>query len=234
MDEVTNLSTGLNCHFSNEQGMWIRCISQNDKPIAPKISTKEKPKHVTSNETSILTALNASEDRCDAMLTGDSTAKEIMPHLSKNVGILQVPHHGSSINSTIKDETRLREFADRYGLQSNKKELKEILECALFYDTFRAQCYLISAGGTLNYKHPGSSVLQGIIVANALRTHSCVIVATNSRGLDSEKLNQLHKLLPQHMKKWTEWVKIYHYSDVFIQTETETQCHTLIRPAKVC
>ena len=215
---------GLNCYFPKESGCLLRCRARDDtvRRIQPsEIFTKEAPKQVDANETSTLTVINQSERKYDAVLTGDSTTREILPLVEgKEIGIFQVPHHGSLLNSKLKDREKLVEYSGQYNLSIvHNNEVKEIL---LFYSTFRAQCYLISAGGTESYKHPHPFVIQGIILANSLRHHECVIVLTNSRGLNSEKLKQLHRLAPQ----WTQYVKIHHLDDVFI---TE-QHHTSLRP----
>ena len=224
---------GLNCYFPKESGCSLRCRARDDtvrpsavdKPLVRRIQpsetfTKEAPKQVDANETSTLTVVNQSERKCDAVLTGDSTTREIMPLVEgKEIGIFQVPHHGSSLNSRLKDRGKLVEYSGQYNLSIvHNNEVKEIL---LFYSTFRAQCYLISAGGTESYKHPHPFVMQGIILANSLRHYECVIVLTNSRGLNSEKLKQLHRLAPQ----WTQYVKIHHLDDVFITEQHHTSLH---------
>ena len=211
---TTCLRPGLNCYFPKEPGCLLRCTTRDGKGrrIQPsEIFLKENPKHVDANETSILTVINQSKRKCDAVLTGDSTAEEILPLVEgKEIGIFQVPHHGSSFNSKLEDSHKV-EYSRYYNLSTiHNKEVKETL---LFYSTFRAQCYLISAGGTEKYKHPHPQVLQGIILANSLRCQECVILLTNSRGLNSDKVKQLHQLAPQ----WTQYVKIYHYDDVFTQ-----------------
>ena len=169
--------------------------------------------------------INQSERKCDAVLTGDSTAGEILPLVEgKEIGIFQVPHHGSCLNSRLKDKRKFLEYSRQCNLSIvHNNEVREIL---LFYSIFKARCYLISAGGTESYKHPHPHVLQGIILANSLRHWECVIVLTNSRGLNSEKLKQLHvhQLAPQ----WTRYVKIYHLDDVFF---TE-QHHTSLCPER--
>ena len=223
---ATCLTPGLNCYFPKESGCLLRCTARDDKVrcIQPSETfVKEAPKHVDANETSILTVINQSERKCDAVLTGDSTAREILPLVEgKEIGIFQVPHHGSYSNSRLKDKCKLVEYSGQYNLSIvHNNEVKEIL---LFYSTFRAQCYLISAGGTESYKHPHPYILQGIILANSLRHQECVIVLTNSRGLNSEKLKHLHRLAPQ----WTQYVKIHHLDDVFF---TE-QYHTSLRPER--
>ena len=222
------LRPGLNCYFPKEPGCLFRCTTTDDKGsfIQPSETFfKENPKHVDVNETSILTVINQSERKCDAVLTGDSTAEEILPLVEgKEIGIFQVPHHGSSSNSRLKDKSKLVEYSGHCNLSIvNNDEVKEIV---LFYSTFRARCYLISAGGNESYKHPHPYVLQGIILANILRHLECVIVLTNSRGLNSEKIEKLHvrRVVPQ----WTRYVKIYHYDDVFFTG----QCHTSLRPEK--
>ena len=78
---------------------------------------------------------------------------------------------------------------------------------------------MISGGG--KYGHPHPEVIQGIILANALRCHECIILLTNSCGLDSEKLGQLHQIVP----KWTQYVKIYHYDDVFFIKQRHIMLH---------
>lgn len=222
----TCLRPGLNCYFPKESGCLLRCTARDRtvRCIQPSETfVKEAPKHVDANETSILTVINQHDRKCDAVLTGDSTAIEILPLVEgKEIGIFQVPHHGSSSNSRLKEKSKLVEYAGEYNLSiAHNNEVKEI---QLFYSTFRAQCYLISAGGTESYKHPHRSVLQGIILANSLRHQECVIVLTNSRGLNSEKLKQLHRLAPQ----WTRYVKIYHLDDIFF---TELH-HTSLRPQR--
>ena len=224
---TTCLRPGLNCYFPKEPGCLLRCMTRDGKGRciqSSEIFLKENPKHVDANETSILTVINQSERKCDAVLTGDSTAEEILPLVEgKEIGIFQVPHHGSISNSRLKDKCKLVEYSGQCDLSIVHNEVRETL---LFYSTFRAQCYLISAGGNESYKHPHPHVLQGIILANSLRHQECVIVLTNSRGLNSEKLKQLHvyRLVPQ----WTRYVKIYHYDDIFF---TE-QCHASLRPEK--
>ncbi len=223
---ATCLTSGLKCYFPKESGCLLRCTARDDRVrrIQPSETfVKEAPKQVDANETSTLTVINQTERKCDAVLTGDSTATEILPLVEgKEIGIFQVPHHGSSSNSRLKDKSKLLEYSGQCNLSIvHNNEIKEIL---LFYSTFRAQCYLISAGGTESYKHPHPIVMQGIILANSLRHHECVIVLTNSRGLNSEKLKQLHRLAPQ----WTQYVKIYHIDDVFV---TERQ-HTSLRPER--
>ena len=243
-DAVKCLRPGLNCYFPTEAGILFRCSTKHDdvkvRPIQQS-NAFPKPKGVDTNETSILTVINESEKKCDIVLTGDSTTKQILPLVEgKEVRIFQVPHHGSSCNSRLEDSQKVQEYSGRYDLSTiGDKELKQTL---LFYTTFRAKCYLISAGGTENYKHPHPQVLQGIILANKLQQkefqtnalqhqefltdeqqhQKCVILLTNSRGLHSKKLGQLHQLAPQ----WTQYVKIYHYDDVFL---TE-QCHTTLHP----
>ena len=225
--ETISLRAGLNCYFPKETGHLLRCKPKDEVRCiqSSEVFLKTKPKGINANETSILTTINCNESKrkCDAVLTGDSNAKEILPFVEgKEIGIFQVPHHGSSANSRLEDKYKLEEYSRQYDFPTiHDKEVKEIF---LFYSTFRAQCYLISAGGTGNYDHPHSSVLQGIILANSLRSQECVILLTNSRGLDSEKVKQLHQLVPQ----WTRYVKIYHYDDVFF---TE-QFHTSLRPEK--
>ena len=221
---LTCLRPGLNCHFPTEMGCVFRCAPKgNDLKVrrTQQSETYPKPKAVDANATSILTVINESERKCDVVLTGDSTTKEILPLVEgKEIGIFQVPHHGSSHNSRLEDSVKLKEISALYDLSTiHDKEIKETL---LFYGTFRAHCYLISAGGTESYKHPHPQVMQGIILANAMRHRKCIILLTNSRGLDSKKLGQLHQLAPN----WTQCVKIYHYDDVFF---TE-QCHTTLRP----
>ena len=224
IEVATCLRPGLNCHFPTETGCLFRCAPRDNKVkyIHPSESfLKEQPEGIDDNKTSILTIVNESTRKCDVVLTGDSNAKEILPFVEgKEIRIFQVPHHGSSANSKLEDSRKIEEYSRHYNLSAiQDKEFKEVF---LFYSTFRAQCYLISSGGM--YDHPRSAVLQGIILANSLRRQECVILVTNSRGLDSEKLKQLHELAPQ----WTRYVKIYHYDDVFF---TE-QCHTMLRPER--
>ena len=209
------LRAGFNCYFRNVSGCLFgcACMPKADKSISTHLSEpKQKPKGIDANETSILTTINESKRRCDAVLTGDSNFKEILPLVEgKEIGIFQVPHHGSW---------------EQYGLSTKHDEEAKIQKIAQFYCKFTAQCYLISAGGTKNYKHPHPPVLQGIILANSRQSNTCVILLTNSRGLDSKKVKQLHKLVPQ----WTKYVNIYHYDDVFC-TEPE-QCHTNLHPER--
>ncbi len=219
-------AAGLNCHFPTEMGcllprgddLQVRCTQQSE--------TYRKPKGADTNETSILTVINESKRKCDVVLTGDSNAKEILRLVEEKeiIRIFQVPHHGSSDNSSLRleDSIKLEEISRSYDLSAIHD--KKIKETFLFYSTFRAECYLISAGGTGNYKHPHPEVMQGIILANAWKNQECVILLTNSRGLDSEKLGQLHQLVPE----WTKYVKIYHYDDVFLTD----QCHTMLHPER--
>ena len=213
------LRSGLNCHFPTETGCLFTYTPREDVlEISRTQRSKIFPKleRVDVNATSILTVFNESKGKCDVVLTGDSTAKEILPLVEgKEIRIFQVPHHGSSYNSRLEDSNKLKKISVHYNLSTLDKTV-------LFYDSFRARCYLISAGGTENYKHPHPQVMQGIILANALRCHECIILLTNSRGLDSEKLGQLHQIVPE----WTQYVKIYHYDDVFFKE----QCHIAIRP----
>ena len=225
----TCLTPGLRCYFPSEPGCMFRCIPRDGRPrrVQPlEALLKEKPRHFNANETSIITVINESERKCDVVLTGDSTTKEILPRVEgKDIGIFQVPHHGSSSNSRLVDKCKIAMFSAQFDLSFIRDD--EVKEIALFYSSFRAHCYVISAGGTESYKHPHSSVLQGIILASSLRHdhQECVILLTNSRGLDSkEKLKQLHQLVPE----WTRYVKIYHYDDVFF---TE-QYYTSLRPEK--
>lgn len=205
------LTPGLKCYFPTESGWLLRC-TPNVRCIQPsEIFIKEKPKGIDTNETSILTTINESERKCDAVLTGDSRADLILPLVEgKEIGIFQVPHHGSSSNSRLKNRHKLTEYSTQHTYELSKiyDEVKEIF---LFYCTFRAKCYLISAGGTQNYNHPHSPVLQGIILANAFQRQKCVILLTNSCGLHSEKLKELHNIVP----KWTRYVKFFHLNDIF-------------------
>ena len=127
-----------------------------------------------------------------------------------------MPHHGSSYNYRL-DSTKHTEISKHYKLSKIQDEKVETI--LLFYDAFWARCYLISGGG--KYGHPHPKVIQGIILANALRCHECIILLTNSCGLDSEKLGQLHQIVP----KWTQYVKIYHYDDVFFIKQRHIMLH---------
>ena len=222
---MTCLRPGLNCHFPTETGclftctrargdtLKVRCTQQSD--------TYPKPERVDVNATSILTVINESERKCDVVLTGDSNANAILPLVKgKEIRIFQVPHHGSSYNYRFDSTKHIMEISKHYKLSKIKDEKVETI--FLFYDAFWAQCYLISGGG--KYRHPHPELIQGIILANALRSHECVILLTNSCGLDSEKLGQLHQIVP----KWTQYVKIYHYDDVFFTK----QCHITLRPER--
>ena len=224
----TCLRPGLNCHFPTEMGCVFRCTPKyhSDNLKGRRTQQSEiypKPNAIDANATSILTVINESKGKYDVVLTGDSNAKEILPLVQgKEIRIFQVPHHGSSYNSRLEDSVNLKEISALYDLSTiHDKEMKETL---LFYGTFRAHCYLISAGGTESYKHPHPQVMQGIILANAKRHRKCIIVLTNSRGLDSKKLGQLHQLA----SNWTQWVQIYHYDDVFFTN----QCHITLRPER--
>ena len=167
---ATHLRPGLKCYFPKEMGCLLGCTSEADKlgrAQPSKTFLKENPKHVDVNEASILTVINQSERKCDVVLTGDSTAKEILPLVEgKEIGIFQVPHHGSISTSRLKDKCKLVEYSEQCNLSIVHNN--EVRETLLFYSTFRAQCYLIMAGGTDNYKHPNPLVLQGIILANSL------------------------------------------------------------------
>ena len=220
------LTLGLNCHFPMETGCLFskRYVYDLKARHTQQLETFPKPKGVDANETSILTVINESKGKCDVVLTGDSTAKEILPLVGgKKIGIFQVPHHGSLHNSRLEKSHKVEEDSETKTklLKIHDKELQETF---LFYNRFRARCYLISAGGTANYKHPHPPVIQGIILANSLRHQECVILLTNSHGLDSEKLGQLHQLVPG----WTNYVKIYHYDDVFLSG----QCHITLCPER--
>ena len=224
----TCLRPGLNCYFPTEMGCVFRCTPKyhSDNLKGRRTQQSEiypKPNAIDANATSILTVINESKGKYDVVLTGDSNAKEILPLVQgKEIRIFQVPHHGSSYNSRLEDSVNLKEISALYDLSTiHDKEMKETL---LFYGTFRAHCYLISAGGTESYKHPHPQVMQGIILANAKRHRKCIIVLTNSRGLDSKKLRQLHQLA----SNWTQWVQIYHYDDVFFTN----QCHITLRPER--
>ncbi len=212
---------GLNWYFPTETGCLFTCTPKGDElkvSCTQRSKTYPKPKGVDANGTSILTVINESERECDVVLTGDSNAKAILPLVEgKEIRIFQVPHHGSSCNSRLTDSTKPEKISKCYRLSI----VETIL---LFYDTFKARCYLISAGGTKSYKHPHPEVIQGIILANALRCYECIILLTNSRGLNSNNLGQLHQLVPE----WTQYVKIYHYDDVFFTD----QCHTMVRPER--
>ena len=191
----------------------------------PKEDGTNETKGADANETSILTVINES----DVVLTGDSNAKAILPLVEgKEIRIFQVPHHGSTFNSRLEDSTgtKLQELSERYklNLSTIQDEVKEIL---LFYSRFKAQCYLISAGGTDKHNHPHSQVLQGIILANALQRQECVILLTNSRGLILQKVKPLHQLrIPGAQElPWSEYVKIYHYNDVFEKQSDVVSLH---------
>ena len=173
----TCLRPGLKCYFPKELGRLFQCTPHDDilqARCAQQVETFSKPKGIDANETSILTVINESKGYCDVVLTGDSTTKEILPLVEgKEIGIFHVPHHGSSFNSKLGDSRKVEEYSRYYNLSTiRNKEVKETLP---FYSTFRAQCYLISAGGTENYKHPHPQVLQGIILTNSLRCQECVI-----------------------------------------------------------
>ena len=223
------LSPGLQCHFPTELGCLFRCTPKHENlkvTRTQQLKTFPKP-----NETSILTIINEYEGKCDVVLTGDSIAKIILPLVEgKEIRIFQVPHHGSSDSSKLEDSQKLKELSQRYDLSAiQDREVKEIF---LFYSTFRAQCYLISAGGTDKHNHPHSQVLQGIILANALRRQECVILLTNSCGLILQKLKPLHKLHVPGAENWSKYVKIYHYNDAFITDPKLLQCHTSLCPER--
>ena len=218
IEHKTCLSPGLQCHFPKEQGCLLSYTPKDDKSKATPTQqppTPSKPKDADTNETSILTVINESKGKCDVVLTGDSNAKAILPLVEgKEIRIFQVPHHGSSFNSRLEDRTgtKLKEKIGRYDLSTiQDREVKEIL---LFYSRFKAQCYLISAGGTDRHNHPHSQVLQGIILANALQHQECVIILTNSRGLILQKIKPLHQVRIPEAQVWSRFVKIYHYNDV--------------------
>ena len=238
------LTHGLDCHFRKEKGCVLRYTPKDDKLKAtptqelptllkpkdgdtsiPKDDVNETSKPIDDdinetqdadvNETSILTVINESERKCDVVLTGDSNAKAILPLVEgKEMRIFQVPHHGSSFNSRHEDSTgiELKGNFGHYDLSTIQDEVKEIL---LFYSRFKAQCYLISAGGTDKHNHPHSEVLQGIILANALQRQECVILLTNSRGLILQKIKPLHQVRIPPELSWSQYVKIYHYNDIF-------------------
>ena len=214
------LRSGLNCHFPTEMGCLFTCMPRSDVSKVSRTQrskTYPKPECVDANATSILIVINKTERKCDVVLTGDSNAKEILPLVEgKEIRIFQVPHHGSSHNSRLEDSIKLEQLSKRYNLSIiQDQEVKKIL---LFYSTFKAKCYLISAGGTDQHNHPHSQVLQGIILANALRRQKCVILVTNNRGLILQKVKPLHQLrVPaahDQELSWSEYVKIYHYNDV--------------------
>ena len=192
---------------------------------------KPKPESANVNETSILTVVNESERSCDVVFTGDSTTREILPLVKgKEIGIFQVPHHGSSVNSKLEEccgGIVKEEYSKIYDVIMSSMQDKVVKETALFYITFSAQCYLISAGGTDNHNHPNSQVLRGIIFTNAFRRRMCVILLTNSCGLLLQKLRPLHQI--SKAQNWSKYVKIYHHNDVFDIIDSE-QCHICIRP----
>ena len=216
------MTAGLQCHFSTELGCVFRHTQQKDRYTGPLKRTFRKPEGINANKASILTTVNLSKEECGAVFTGDLIAKHIMPLVrSKTIGIFQVPHHGDYWMSRLEIS---------HNVQNCCQEVKKILEkCSekvketlLFYSSFRAKCYIISAGGT--EPHPHFSVLQGIILANSLQRQECVILLTNSHGLNLGKLKGLRRLDPE----WTQYVKIYHYDDVFF---TE-QCHMSLHPER--
>ena len=95
------LKAGLKCYFPKESGCLFTHSPMDGKVVATNRLLKEKPKDVSSNCTSILTTLNESDRKCDAVLTGDSTAELILPLVKgKEVKIFQVQHHGASSNSS--------------------------------------------------------------------------------------------------------------------------------------
>ena len=214
------LTPGLKCYFPKAPGCLFRCTPNGCIQLSH-IFLEKKPVGIDINETSILTTINESRRTCDVVLTGDSRADLILPLVeNKNIGIFQVPHHGSSSNSRLKDRRELLYYSTLQERELSKIIDREVKEIFLFYSTFRAKCYLVSAGG--KYKHPHSSVLQGIILANAFQHQECIILLTNSRGLDSEKLEELHQIAP----KWTRYVHIVHQNDVF----PEYKCYTKLCP----
>ena len=213
------ITSGLQCHFPTEMG----CVFRNEQQKGRYIKRSfPKPEGINANKASILTTLNKSEAKCDVVLTGDLITEHIIPHVrSKTIGIFQVPHHGDYWMSRLEGSHHVRNCSPEVKemLEKCSEKVKETL---LFYSTFRAKCYLISAGGTV--PHPHSSVIQGIILANSLRREECVILFTNSRGLNLERLKRLRRLAPQ----WTQYVKIHHLDDVFLKE----QVHTSINPQR--
>ena len=238
----TSVTPGLTCHFPRELG----CLCRHLPPKEDRIYIYRRlfnffpnSDGINADESSILTALNDSGGKCDVVLTGDSYADLIMPLVrGKTIGIFQVPNHGTFYSSSqrhgqssCRENITVREMFQDCSkqqvdvmLQKCHKKVEEVLP---LYGLFKAKCYFISTGGTKVYcnTHPHFAVLQGIILANKLRKHECVILVTNSRGLDSEKLKQLQRLAP----KWSRYVKLYHYDDLFFAG----QCHTSLCPQKV-
>lgn len=213
------ITAGLHCHFPTELGCVFRHAQQKGRYVKRSFP---KPEGINANKASILTTLNKSERKCDVVLTGDLITQHIMPQVkSKTIGIFQVPHHGDYWMSRLEGSHYVQNCCPKVKemLERCSEKVKETL---LFYSTFKAKCYLISAGGTV--PHPHFSVLQGIILANSLRREECVILFTNSRGLNLEKLKQLRHLAPQ----WTQYVKIHHLDDVFFAE----QCHVCLRPER--
>ena len=216
------ITGGLQCHFPTELGCVYRNAQQKGRYIKRSFP---KPEGINANKASILTTLNTSEEKCDVVLTGDLIAEHIVPQVkNKTIGIFQVPHHGDFFMSRLNGRHYAQECSSEVKKMLNECQDEKVKETLLFYSTFRAQCYLISAGGT--FPHPHYSVLQGIILANSLRCEECVILFTNSRGLKLEKLKKLCRLAPQ----WTQYVKIHHYDDVFFTKQSQN--NTCLHPER--
>ncbi len=208
------ITGGLQCHFPTELGCVYRNAQQKGRYIKYFFP---KPDGINANKASILTTLNKSKDKCDVVLTGDLITKHIIPHVkNKKISIFQVPHHGDYWMSRLDDKHYIQKCTPEVQNILSKCPDKLVKETLLFYSTFRAQCYLISAGGI--EPHPHYSVLQGIILANSVRCEECVILLTNSRALKLEKFKKLHHLAPQ----WTRYVKIHHYDDVFFTEQSQS------------
>ena len=206
------ITGGLQCHFPTELGCVYRNAQQKGRYIKRSFP---KPDEINANKASILTTLNASEEKCDVVLTGDLIAEHIMPQVkNKTIGVFQVPHHGDFNMSRL---DYVQECSSEVKKMLNESLNEKVKGALLFYSTFRAKCYLISAGGTA--PHPHYSVLQGIILANySLQREECAILLTNSRGLMKlSKLEKLRHLAPQ----WTRYVKIHHYDDVFFTEQSQ-------------
>ena len=168
--------------------------------VQNKENKKSKNKKIDCNATSILTTVQipGSKYDYDVVLTGDSYGGIILDRLElrrpegttrKNVGIFQVPHHGSKENSTVK----------------STKGRCSIQKCKELYMLFDVDIYLISHGDHGGYNHPHSDVITGILAAAVEKKHDCNIVVT-ATWFDGTKI------IEANARNWSDYVKIYYFT----------------------
>ncbi len=113
----------------------------------------------------------------------------------KTVGVFQVPHHGSKVNSSKANSTKESKKCGGGSVQKSKE----------FYLEFDADIYLISHGD--RYEHPHSEVITGILAAAVQKKQHCKIIVT-AAWFEGTKIIDT---IDTNISKWRDYVDIYYF-----------------------